>query len=201
MTIVLNTGQYVINNQANQEPISALPAFGATSKGRRTVGQALTDIAATVSIARCAGDGLAINVLGAPYVFKAASTETGNSFCCIEGRIPPGSGVPPHTHTHEDEAFYVLAGEIILDSADRPAPLRLGAGSFFFGPRGRQHSFRNESTVEARILVLCLPGAGIEQMFMEMDAAGRRNAGAPAMDEALSIAARAGVMIAAPSKN
>jgi quercetin dioxygenase-like cupin family protein len=35
-------------------------------------------------------------------------------------RFVPGSGVPPHTHTHEDEAFYVLAGEIILDSADRP---------------------------------------------------------------------------------
>ena len=58
-----------------------------------------------------------------------------NDASLIEGRIPSGSGVPPHTHTHEDEAFYVLAGEIMLDSADRPAPLRLGAGSFFFGPR------------------------------------------------------------------
>jgi len=163
--------------------------------------QALKNIAPTASIARCASDGLAINVLGAPYVFKATSIETDNGFCCIEGRIPPGSGVPPHTHTHEDEAFYVLAGEIILGSADLPAPLRLGPGSFFFGPRGRRHSFRNEGGVDARILVFCVPGAGIERMFIDMDAAGRRSGGAPSMDEIFSIAARAGVMIAAPAKN
>lgn len=163
--------------------------------------QALKETAPTASIARCASDGLAINVLGAPYVFKATSVETGNSFCCVEGRIPPGSGVPPHTHTREDEAFYVLAGEITLDSADLPAPLRLGPGSFFFGPRSRQHSFRNEGTIDARILVFCVPGAGIERMFIDMDAAASRNGGAPSMDEILSIANRAGVMIAAPEKN
>jgi len=73
--------------------------------------QALKNIAPVASIARHASDGVTINVLGAPYEFKAASAETGNSFCCIEGRIPAGSGVPPHTHTHEDEAFYVLAGK------------------------------------------------------------------------------------------
>jgi len=44
-----------------------------------------------------------------------------------------------------------------------------------------------------------MPGAGIERMFIDMDAAGRRNGGAPAMDEIFSIAARAGVMIAQPS--
>jgi mannose-6-phosphate isomerase-like protein (cupin superfamily) len=137
-------------------------------------------------------------VLGAPYVLKATSAETGNSFCCIESTIPPGSGVPPHTHEHEDEAFYVLAGEIILESADRPAALRLGAGSFFFGPRGRLHSFRNEGSVEARMLVFCMPGAGMERMFTEIDAAGRRSGGAPSMDEIVSIAARAGVAIAPP---
>lgn len=158
--------------------------------------QALKDMATTVSIARAAGNGLALDVLGAPYVFKATSAETGNRFCCIECTVPPGSGVPPHTHAHEDEAFYVLAGEIILDSADQPAPLRFAAGSFFFGPRGRQHSFRNEGNVAARMLVFCTPGTGIERMFTEMDAAGRRSGGAPSMDEIFAIAARAGVAIA-----
>jgi mannose-6-phosphate isomerase-like protein (cupin superfamily) len=150
------------------------------------------------SVARAAGEGAALNVLGAPYVLKATSAETSNSFCCIECTIPAGSGVPPHTHEHEDEAFYVLAGEIILESADRPAAMRFGAGSFFFGPRGRQHSFRNESSVEARMLVFCVPGAGIERMFTDIDAAGRRSGGAPPMEEIFAIAARAGVAIAPP---
>src|SRR5258707_5808666 len=62
-----------------------------------------------------------------------------------ELRFVPGSGVPPHTHAHEDEAFYVLAGEIILDSADRPAPLRLGAGHL----RSRQRDRIGRSTTAA----------------------------------------------------
>jgi mannose-6-phosphate isomerase-like protein (cupin superfamily) len=151
-----------------------------------------------VSVARAAGEGPTLNVLGAPYVLKATSADTDNRFCCVECTVPPGSGVPPHTHEHEDEAFYVLAGEVIVDSADRPAPLRLGAGSFFFGPRGCRHAFRNEGSVDARMLVFCTPGAGIERMFADMDAAGQRSRGAPPMEEILAIAARAGVVIAPP---
>lgn len=160
--------------------------------------QAVKEMATHGSIARVAGEGPAINVLGSPYVFKATSAETGNAFCCVECTVPPGASVPPHTHEREDEAFYVLSGEIVLDSADRPAPLRLGAGSFFFGPRGGQHAFRNEGSAEARMLVFCMPGAGIERMFRDMDAAGRRGAGPPAMEEILAIAAHAGVAIASP---
>jgi hypothetical protein len=73
---------------------------------------------------------------------------------------------------------------------------RSTSGSFFYGPRGLQHSFRNEGKVEARMLVFCSPGSGIERMFTEMDAAGRRAGGMPAMDEIAAIAARAGVVIA-----
>ena len=158
--------------------------------------QALKD--RTASVARAAGEGRALNVLGAPYIFKAFSAETGNRFCCIECIVPPGSGVPPHTHTHEDEAFYLLAGEITLESADPDAPLRLRPGSFFFGPRGQQHCFRNESGREARMLVFCLPGNGMEQMFTEMDAATRRDGGAPSIDEIVAIAGRYGVSIVQP---
>jgi quercetin dioxygenase-like cupin family protein len=148
------------------------------------------------SLARKPGEGEVIDVLGAPYVFKATSAETGNRFCCLEHSVPPGAGVPPHTHTHEDEAFFVLGGEITFVSADRGAPLRLGAGSFFFAPRGRRHAFSNESGSEARLLVIATPGAGLEAMFREMDVAGRRSGGAPAMEEIVAIAARAGVIIA-----
>lgn len=150
------------------------------------------------SVARGSGEGPAINVLGNTYIFKATSEETGNRFCCLESAVAPGTGVPPHTHTLEDEAFYVLSGEVVIESADLAAPRRLGPGSFFFGPRGIQHSFRNESPSEVRMLVFCTPGAGMEKMFTEMDAVGRRAAGAPPMDEILAIASRAGVAIAPP---
>jgi len=155
---------------------------------------ALREIAAT-SIARGRGEGEVLNVLGAPYVIKASAAETSDAFLCIEHKVPPGSGVPPHTHTHEDEVFYVLEGEITFEGADLTAPLRLGAGGFLFAPRGRLHAFRNEGKATARMLLLVMPGAGMEKMFREIDAA-CRGGGAPSLEELTSITARAGVLIA-----
>lgn len=143
-----------------------------------------------------AGEGRALDVLGSPYLFKATSAETGGRFCCIECTIPPGAGAPPHTHSNEDEAFFVLSGEIVVE--EEGSTHRLGARSFFLGPRGRQHSFRNETDAEARILVFCTPGVGMEQMFGAMDAATVAAGGMPPVEEIVAIAARHGVAIAPP---
>ena len=151
----------------------------------------------TVPIARPAGAGRTLDVLGVPYVFKASSAETGEAFCCIEHTLPPGSGVPPHTHAREDEAFYVLTGTVTFESAGQGS-MRLGAGSFFYGPRGHNHSFRNEASEPARMLVWCIPGAGMEAMFTEFDAATRAAAGMPPVETIVAIAARYGVAIAPP---
>jgi len=51
------------------------------------------------------------------------------------------------------------------------------------------------------MLVLCMPGAGMERMFTEItkiDAAGRRHVGPPPVDEIAAIVARAGVTLAPP---
>lgn len=152
--------------------------------------------AAAISIARGPGKGAVLDILGSPYIIKAHAAETGNAFCCIESQLPPGAGAPPHTHSLEDEVFYVLSGEVVFEIADEPAPMRVGAGSFLFSPRGQRHGFRNEGPAEARLLVLALPGAGLERMFCELDAAGRQNGGRPSLEEVTLIAARAGVIIA-----
>lgn len=156
--------------------------------------QTATADAALVSLVRGPGEGPRLEVMGNPYVVKVSAAETGDTFCCIECTVQPGAGVPPHTHTHEHEAFYVLAGEIVVSSIDIREPLRLGAGAFFFGPRGRQHAFRNESTEVARFLLVCTPGAGMEAMFSAFDAAGRSAGGPPSRAEIGAIAARAGVI-------
>lgn len=150
---------------------------------------------AAISIARAPGEGALLDILGSPYIIKAHAAETGGAFCCIESRLPQGAGVPPHTHSHEDEVFYVLSGEVVFEVAGEPAPMTLGAGSFVFSPRGQRHGFRNEGPAEARLLVLALPGAGLESMFCELDAAGRQNGGRPSFEEVTRIAARAGVTI------
>jgi len=55
--------------------------------------------------------GSTLKVLGVTHIYKATALETGGSFSLWEAVFPPGAGAPPHTHTREDEAFYVLSGE------------------------------------------------------------------------------------------
>ncbi|HEY7010173.1 MAG TPA: cupin domain-containing protein, partial [Jatrophihabitantaceae bacterium] len=73
--------------------------------------------------------------------------------------IPKGSAPPMHRHTHEDEAWIVLDGEItiFLDGEEHTA----GPGTYAFGPRGRAHTHRVESET-ARLVTLLFPGTSEE---------------------------------------
>jgi len=140
--------------------------------------------------------GSTLNVLGVTHIYKATGTETAGAFSLWEDVVPPGAGAPPHTHAREDEAFYVLSGEIQVEFEGQPAPHRVGPGGFFFGARHRRHGYRNVGDLPARVLVLCTPSFGLDQMFAELDAAGA--AGMPEFSKLTAIAARYGVTIEPP---
>jgi quercetin dioxygenase-like cupin family protein len=142
--------------------------------------------------------GSTLNVLGVTHIYKATAAETGGSFSLWEDVVPPGAGAPPHTHAHEDEAFYVLSGEIVIEFEGEPAPHRVGPGGFFFGARGRRHAYRNVSDEPARVLVLSAPSCGLDRMFAELDAA--TAAGMPDMATLAAITAKYGVTIDPPPR-
>ena len=77
-------------------------------------------------------DGARLPVLGITH--KVTAEGLGGALTSIEGRIPPGDMIPPHTHTREDECAFVLEGELTFDVGGRivAAP----AGSFVLKPRG-----------------------------------------------------------------
>jgi quercetin dioxygenase-like cupin family protein len=141
--------------------------------------------------------GSTLNVLGVTHIYKATGAETGGSFSLWEDVVPPGAGAPPHTHTREDEAFYVLSGELLFEFEGEPAPHRVAPGGFFFGARARRHAYRNVGDKPARVLVLSAPSCGLDQMFAELDAA--TAAGMPDMTEVTAIAAKYGVTIEPPA--
>ena len=67
-------------------------------------------------------------------------------------------------HYQEDEAFYVLEGELTFRCGDETT--RATAGSFVFLPRGVPHGFVVESDTPVRMLTLLVPGGG-ERIFVE----------------------------------
>ncbi len=133
-------------------------------------------------------------MLGVTHIYKATAAETGGSFSLWEAVFPPGAGAPPHTHTREDEAFYVLSGELVIEFEGDPEPHRVGQGGFFFGARNRRHAVRNAGAGPARVLILSAPSVGLDRMFAEFDAA--TLARKPDMAEIVAIAAKYGVIIA-----
>src|SRR4051794_23959885 len=141
--------------------------------------------------------GSTLNVLGSTHIYKATGAETGGSFSLWEAVFPPGAGAPPHTHSREDEAFYVLSGELLIALEGEPEPRRVGPGGFFFGARHWRHAVRNDSDQPARVLILSAPSCGLDQMFAELDAA--TAAGKPEGGTIVAICAKYGVAIEPPS--
>jgi quercetin dioxygenase-like cupin family protein len=144
---------------------------------------------------RAPGTGPTLDVLGVTHIYKAMANETGHQFSVWESIVPPGAGAPAHTHTREDEAFYVLSGEVLIEVEGAADPLRLGPGGFLFAPRNRRHAYRNIGTVAAHLLVFAIPGAGLDRMFAAFDAASKRTAHMPAIDTIAAIAEQYGVVV------
>jgi quercetin dioxygenase-like cupin family protein len=45
-----------------------------------------------------------------------SAADTGRAYCLVEASLAPGMGVPRHTHTREDETYYVTSGELEMRS-------------------------------------------------------------------------------------
>jgi quercetin dioxygenase-like cupin family protein len=144
---------------------------------------------------RAPGAGPTLDVLGVMHSYKAMASDTGRQFSVWESIVPPGRGAPMHTHTREDEAFYVLSGEVVFKLEGTADPLRLATGAFLFAPRHRCHGYRNVGTDTARLLVFAMPGAGLDRMFAAFNEAAKRSGDMPAIATIAAIAEQYGVVI------
>jgi mannose-6-phosphate isomerase-like protein (cupin superfamily) len=106
----------------------------------------------------------AVAVVGDVYQFLATGDDTNGKYATFESIVGPGGGPPPHLHRREEEAFYVLEGEVAFYTDGKRSVL--GPGMFANMPVGVPHSFRNETEKPVRMLVTVAP-AGLENMFFE----------------------------------
>jgi mannose-6-phosphate isomerase-like protein (cupin superfamily) len=109
-------------------------------------------------------------VFGDVTVLVRASAETTRGAFTVIEEVPPMVDTPLHVHAKEDEMFYVLEGEHIVQCGDQE--FHLGAGGVVFLPRGIPHSQRRAVPGEGRLLVLTSP-AGFEGFFRELADADR----------------------------
>ena len=111
------------------------------------------------------GEGPAFSAVGDVYRLLATGEQTGGAYVLSEARVLPGGGPPPHIHHREDEAFFVLEGEITFILGDQKVVANPGA--FIQGPRGIPHAFKNESNAPARMLIFVTP-PGFDKFLTEM---------------------------------
>lgn len=109
--------------------------------------------------------GPSVWVVGDLYTMKTTGRETGGAFALVEALIPPGGGPPPHVHSREDEAFYVLDGTLEFHADGQT--FNAGPGAWVSLAKGSKHFFRNMSTRPARALIMVTP-AGLEEFFQEI---------------------------------
>jgi quercetin dioxygenase-like cupin family protein len=92
---------------------------------------------------------------GDRIVWKATAEDTLGAYALQEVSAPPaGRGVQPHDHHGQDEAFYVLEGEITFEVGTIVVPAR--TGTFVLAPSGVVHSHRNTGKTFARWLTIRL---------------------------------------------
>ena len=107
-------------------------------------------------------------------LLKASAATTGGAFTIFEENDPVDT--PLHVHEHEDEIFYALEGEHVIQVGDEEVWLE--PGGVAFAPRGVPHSQRRVVPRTGRMLILTAP-AGLEGFFRELAEADRASALGP----------------------
>lgn len=153
----------------------------------RSVSEAGADKSA-VKIAAPEGSKV-LHAFGDEMTVLLSGADTGGRLAMCLDVTPAGGGPPPHYHSHEDEWFFPLEGEVefFIDGEWRA----VAVGTAVFVPRGTIHTFRNSGSEPLKMLVQTTP-AGFETFF-ERCAEEFAKPGPPDMARIMEISAEHGI--------
>jgi quercetin dioxygenase-like cupin family protein len=95
-----------------------------------------------------------VRFLGGLVRILASAEHTGSAFALLEHTGPRGYSAPLHSHTHDEETFFVLDGQLRVHVGELDQ--RIGPGAVAILPRQLPHGFTVISD-HARFLTLHTP--------------------------------------------
>jgi quercetin dioxygenase-like cupin family protein len=152
----------------------------------------------TTTVIRTPDQGQATWFFNGLVTTVASQRETAGAYSLTEHFVTAASNPPMHVQTDEEEAFFILEGEVELEVDGRVVVAT--PGTFALVARGAAHTFR-VLTDTARMLVICSgkPSDNLEEFFLTMgDPATERTLpepAAPDLDRLGPLCARAGIEI------
>jgi quercetin dioxygenase-like cupin family protein len=145
---------------------------------RHTRGEEMTTENTTVAV------GTRFRFLDSLMTVRADSARTGGQLGVTECWAERGHCSPTMIHSHEDDGYFVIEGELTVWIHDDP-PIVYGPGGFAWVPRGTTQAYA-VSSPSAHFLCINTPG-GFERFFATMgapaDGDGLPQGGSPAADE------------------
>ena len=110
-------------------------------------------------------------IMGGHFDLKVSSRDSGGDLCIYDTVRWEKGGPALHRHHFQDEWFYVLRGEFIVQVGSETVTLRPGDSAF--APRKVPHAFAMISEGEGQMLVLFQPAGSMEDFFAQMSKLGK----------------------------
>ena len=117
---------------------------------------------------------------GALAELKTTAGDTGGQMTIVEVTEHPGAEAPLHVHHREDEAFWILEGEVTFEVGD--TTIAASAGDYVFAPRDIPHRF-TVGNDGCRMLIILVPGGFEDFLRKTSERAGSRTLPLPAEEE------------------
>jgi mannose-6-phosphate isomerase-like protein (cupin superfamily) len=112
-----------------------------------------------------------LSLLGGSFDLKVSGRDTGGDLCIYDTMRHEKGGPALHRHHRQDEWFYVVRGEFIVQVGNDT--LRLRPGDSAFAPRMVPHAFALVSEGVGQMLVLFQPAGNMEDFFLQMSRIGK----------------------------
>lgn len=100
-----------------------------------------------------------------PITYKVSSQDTGGNLLIVEQNNTRKGGPPKHLHYRQEEWFYVIGGEYVVEIGD--VKHRLGPGDSVLAPRKVPHTWAYVGEGPGKLLIAFQPAGKMEAFFAE----------------------------------